>query len=298
MNPFPVQFTGMPSRKTGAKRSPAADILWGTARKLPEYQSLCHLVGRRRADEAIAMTFDPNDSSNDYLWVPPGSRLLVPTLKELLEKERNDVLNGYRDICRIFNAAARGNFSSRRDDPNRFLDPSDYGVREYDRESRKAARWIISCSGEFTKTPVPLTRIEFAINGALRVDLWSDRLPRALHKACVPAGTYDTCREMNLQTSYPSASGGQYLIERAFELMAGIPKPPLGATGWHDVAGFLLGVILRAHSLTDGNGRTARMAYAVALFQGGLPFVAPTKATEDEMCLLPPRTFGHRGGEQ
>jgi prophage maintenance system killer protein len=44
--------------------------------------------------------------------------------------------------------------------------------------------------------------------------------------------------------------------------------------GWYDVAAFLFGVIIRAHSFSDGNGHVARAAYAMAIIKGGLAFAA------------------------
>jgi hypothetical protein len=60
-----------------------------------------------------------------------------------------------------------------------------------------------------------------------------------------------------LGAKYPSTAGGQYLIKAGIRMMRGIPKPAPETKGWYDIASFLFGTIIRAHSFSDGNGRVA-----------------------------------------
>lgn len=62
-------------------------------------------------------------------------------------------------------------------------------------------------------------------------------------------------------------------------------------TADHSISGsergaFLLGATLRAHGFEDGNGRTARAAFALSQLQDGGKFHAITKEHEDELSGL------------
>ncbi len=56
---------------------------------------------------------------------------------------------------------------------------------------------------------------------------------------------------------------------------------------WTHVAGYLFGTLIRCHGYVDGNGRTARAAYALALLKGKVPFKAITPAGETALHGLP-----------
>jgi hypothetical protein len=78
-----------------------------------------------------------------------------------------------------------------------------------------------------------------------------------------------------------SASGAR-LLEMAL-VQTGAVAPGVGGVTWGDYALYLLGVIVRAHGFTDGNGRTARAVYALAMLRGGVAFVAPTNIFEQTL---------------
>jgi hypothetical protein len=271
--------------KKANNRRTLSDLL-KIAHPLPEYKALARIVGHKTADSALAMTY-----VIDSGFAQGDAKRLSDDMRVVLQKEMNDVLAGHYDLGRILTDAA-GEFSKSRNEPTRFLKPSDYGALGSEADAMKAAKWVSYQSASLTPdqngdtNTAAITRIEAAIKTGLFKNLWSDTFPSFLHAACAPKGTYDEHRGIMLGAKYPSTAGGQYLIKAGIRMMRGIPKPAPETRGWYDVASFLFGTIIRAHSFSDGNGRVARASYAVAIIKGGLAFAAPTKANEDEMCKL------------
>jgi hypothetical protein len=267
------------------KRRTLSDLL-KIAHPLAEFKSLARIVGNKTADSALAMTYVMESG-----FAQGDAKRLSDDMRQVLQKEMNDVLAGHYDLGRIL-ADAGGTFSKNRNDPLRYLKPSDYGARGSDEDPLKAAKWVSYQSASLTpdqngdSNNAAITRIEAAIKSGLSKNLWSESFPAFLHAACAPKGTYDELRGIMIGAKYPSTAGGQFLIKAGFRLMRGIPKPAPETKGWYDVAAFLFGAIIRAHSFSDGNGRVARAAYAVAIIKGQLAFAAPTKSSEDEMCKL------------
>lgn len=270
---------------TGKKRRTLADLL-KIARKEPLFKSLARIVGEKRAAGAVEMTY-PVDTG-----LAQGEEAkLAKDFRLTLQKELNDVLAGHYDLGRIALDARTGRFAALARQGG-FCAPADYGAGASDSSVVKAAKWVSFKSASLTPdqggggNPTAISAIEQAIASAAASNLWEARIAPQLHTQCAPPGTFDPLRGIMLGAKYPSTAGGQFLIEAAFKMMAGINRPATGAEEWHNVAGFLFGAIVRAHSFSDGNGRVARAAYAAAIIKGGLAFAAPTKKMEDEMCKL------------
>lgn len=267
------------------KQRSLADLL-KIARKQQIYQSLARLVSDDTAAAAVEMTYQIDSG-----LAQGDEDRLVADFKLMLQKELNDVLSGHYDLGRIAVDAGVGKFRQQAA-AGGFSAPADYGAATTDSDLLKAAKWVSYKSASLTPVqggggnPSALVAIEAAIKMATNMNLWNANLATYLHKQCAPPGTFDELRGIMPGAKYPSTAGGRFLIQAAFKQMAGIAKPGLNDSKWYDVAGFLFGSIVRAHSFSDGNGRVARAAYAAAVIKGGLPFAAPTKAMEDEMCKL------------
>jgi Fic/DOC family len=293
------------SKTASAKKRTLNDVL-EIAHQLSEYKYLARMVGNETADSALAMTY-----SLDSKLAQGDANTLSKDMREMLQKESDDIHAGQRDlerimretlICRRYSKKQPSDHVDDVYDPQplyagvdlQFLKPSDYGAHDQDPDEEKAAKWVTFKSASLTPEQngdvnfAAIVRIKAAIKSGLEKDLWDEAFPKFLHAACAPQGTYDKQRGIMLGAKYPSTAGGQYLIKEAYArgIMRRIPKPGLKSARWHDVAGLLFGMIIRAHSFSDGNGRVARAAYCVAIIQGGLYFAAPTTAIEDEMCKL------------
>jgi len=93
-------------------------------------------------------------------------------------------------------------------------------------------------------------------------------------------------RGPNPENAYPSSGGGRYLLEEMFRWTAEALWPMTGDRAWQDVALFYLGAIGTVQGFPDGNKRVARMAYAITLLKGGLPFIAPNSRLEAELIRM------------
>lgn len=166
------------------------------------------------------------------------------------------------------------------------LDGALFGVEAADSEARKAARWLCYASNSDREAgEVAVQAAESVIGQAVRV---------------TPIHTFEGIKAVNWSLLFgrqgqpyrfiattggnlPSSVTGQRLLELALGYAATVPRD---AAGWRGLAGFLLGAVLRAHGFVDGNGRTARAAYAIALLKGGVPFQAVTVRAENELSGL------------
>ncbi|MFK7819260.1 MAG: hypothetical protein AB8G99_11110 [Planctomycetaceae bacterium] len=73
---------------------------------------------------------------------------------------------------------------------------------------------------------------------------------------------------------YPSVPGGIQVLERALNLAKF--QPPQGDERWYDIGLFLLGSIIAAQPVLDGNKRLSRLVYAAVLLMGGVDLYFPT----------------------
>lgn len=93
-------------------------------------------------------------------------------------------------------------------------------------------------------------------------------------------------RAPNYMCSYPSSIGGRHLLERIFQLTSNIAWPAQGDRKWYDFALFYMAAVVTVQGYTDGNKRTGRMAYSVMLLKGGVPFIAPNVALENQLHAM------------
>src|SRR2546430_16322950 len=118
------------SRKPADRQRRLSDLL-KIAHKVPTYQSLARVVGKKHADSAVEMSY-PMDSG----LVQGDEQRLANDISQMLQKELKDVLAGHYDIGRIAGDAASGVFS--RDTwAGRYLKPSDYGAAGPDSDTLK-----------------------------------------------------------------------------------------------------------------------------------------------------------------
>src|ERR1700693_1343276 len=147
--------------KKANNRRTLSDLL-KIARPLPEYKSLARIVGNKTADSALAMTYviDSGLAQGD-------DKRLSDDMRVVLQKEMNDVLAGHYDLGRILTDAT-GEFSKNRNDPNRFLKPSEYGALGSEADALKAAKWVSYQSASLTPdwngdtNTAAITRLEAA----------------------------------------------------------------------------------------------------------------------------------------
>lgn len=284
-NPFLKFFKRPPAPLVpGAPKLRTFKELVAIAQALPEYQSLTALVGPKSGALAIEMSY-PMEAGFAGQF---SEAKLIPRMKDDFRKELSDVHRCIHAITRITFMTRNKVFATL--PSHKLMKPADYRALDSDSDLIKAAKWVSYNSGTFMADQTgdhdsaAIQGLERAIKRGAELPMWDDHFLESMRKHCTPPATLNADRPMDPQAKYPSAAGGQYVLRQAFAYMQAVPKPARESDGWRVVACFLLGVILRSHSFLDGNGRTARCAYAAALRKGGLPFTAPTRACEDEIC--------------
>jgi len=91
----------------------------------------------------------------------------------------------------------------------------------------------------------------------------------------------------SLMVPYPSNIGGAAAVNWILgDLDNNVTLPAQGNTLWYDYALYLFGSIVSAQGFTDGNKRAGRMAYALMLLSGAVPFIAPKNNLGAELAAM------------
>lgn len=103
-----------------------------------------------------------------------------------------------------------------------------------------------------------------------------DTILRSAWNELVPAApTHRGWNMVTIQSPYPSNIGGTKLINDMLAGMNNRAMPAQGDDAWYDWALFVFGSMMAAQAFTDGNKRISRLAYALVLLSGEVPFIAP-----------------------
>ena len=159
------------------------------------------------------------------------------------------------------------------------MKPAEYGAKEGDSEAMKASRWVNNASNSTKGNEAEIKIVAKIIEEAIKKTKLTDSAHLAtLNKVLANKKTADY-RAIVMSSPLPSSPAGARLLNVALQ---DISKKKIGDPGMAaaDLPGYLLGALVRCHGFVDGNGRTARVAYAVAMLQGGLPFKAVTSKGE------------------
>lgn len=165
--------------------------------------------------------------------------------------------------------------------------PASYGVATGDSEAVKASKWINNASNSTKGNAAEITAVAKILEEAVKMTTLSSTQHLAtLNKVLVNSAPTPAPRSIVLGSPLPSSVAGARMLELAITELA---KKNLGGANrdWTDVAGYLFGTLIRCHGYVDGNGRTARAAYALALLKGKVPFKAITPAGETALHGLP-----------
>ncbi len=169
--------------------------------------------------------------------------------------------------------------------PN-ILAPANYHVAVGDNAATQAAKWICNSSNTLGMGHLAAVRnvLQLAIAGNL--DMENRQHLLMINNATNLGAAGPAFRGVALPPGkIPSSPSGAWLLNQALILIHG--HAALGGVGnptWRDLACYLLGAIIRCHGYTDGNGRTARAAYAICVLRGGgAGFDAPTVAFEQTL---------------
>lgn len=161
----------------------------------------------------------------------------------------------------------------------RTMAEADYGATAAMTDMEKAFRWV--CNNWHQEDREGIAGVwgaltQFAGGGggvpALGPD---DRMIKTIHQMIVSQPYPVPFRNVNPNASYPSSMGGNVLLKRIFADTAAAAFPPAGNDLWYDWALFYMAAVVTVQGFVDANKRTGRMAYAVVLVKGGVPFLAP-----------------------
>lgn len=294
---FPVRFPfGRRSRAEVLPNAKWAVRTIAEALKLgletENFKQVAWIVGMERAERSFRMTFKLSPTCESQSVKDPEE--FKRFVNKLWACERREIDRGRSELQTMARKAMAHKYD--RWDPTLYKKMTTFGAVDSDSDARKAAKWLSYKSDTYKKELNDAQRgdylgaVEAGITKAAKHSLWDERFLIPIRKACSPSGLFENERGVNFEQEgkYPSGPSGEYLREQLFFFMRGIPKPSRqGDDGWRGIALFLLGALLQAHSFTDGNGRTARAAYAAALLQGGLAFAAPKWDFETKLSRMP-----------
>ncbi len=143
-------------------------------------------------------------------------------------------------------------------------------------EHSKATSWLThgvhGNTSAYTRNLRQLSRRDgsnpLGANDTIARQAWSDLVPIAPgYRGWSAAAT---------AVPYPSnIGGGKVLNDVLADLSNNVALPPLGDNRWYDWALFVYGSMMTVQAFTDGNKRISRLAYALMIVNGGVPFVAP-----------------------
>ncbi len=248
-------------------------------RKLSEYKQLKRISGDF-ADETVEAMWGKFAMNGKASHMNSSADKLnyKKAMASTLQGEINNLLGGHYHIGNLLVQASGSTMGQKlRQNP---LQPQDYGADANDTELVKAAKWIVHGSntlrnaGNDENAPVNLTKIRAAMEhvvGNMDIKNWNAIL--YLHQRLVDQNGLKTSRGPSAEVKYCSTGGGRYLLNRSFEMLAGISSPPNDDDKWDSMACFVIGSIIRSHGFTDGNGRAARGMFACVLLKGGRTFV-------------------------
>jgi hypothetical protein len=157
-----------------------------------------------------------------------------------------------------------------------------------DADELKAAKWLVNASNTLTPAHIPNARaaLHLAVTGGVQLDTVAglQLLNNALDLAGGGAGAPAFRATALPPGKIPASATGAWLLSESL----GFVRAALAGGGppWQELALYMLGMLIRSHGFTDGNGRTARGAYAVLMLRGAVPFVAPTIAFEQTLHQL------------
>ncbi|TYC49152.1 hypothetical protein FMN50_24100 [Rhodobacterales bacterium] len=318
------QFPNPFRRRTEVYRATSREVI-DLIRRTTEYQALERATDQESADITVMSVLNfiiqSDPQLRNFASINRSHDFLTNIIPGFLTIELQKVQTSILHLEQLLFSAFANMAHELRTNPGLQRQPNQYGAAPNDSDSLKAAKWICSASGTVGRNPgqQTLSKIQDTIEKVLRLDM-DLRDPRTLeyiHEAIVEpvALPSQAFRKPNRDTNYPGSGGGNYLryfaSQQAMqiqEFMAMPPTDPLpdpaavrpGQIGnfnpvpdlarrfnnYGNIACYLFGAHIRAHSFSDGNGRTVRTLYACAMIKCGHGFIAPAPVFERRLTGL------------
>ncbi|MEM9103549.1 MAG: hypothetical protein AAGB12_14645 [Pseudomonadota bacterium] len=171
---------------------------------------------------------------------------------------------------------------------NTILNQNDYGGQNYNTTHEKAAAWIVSKSNSIGKGndfAQEVQRISDIIQANMNTDLTNINNIEQLHETILgdAADRLASFRRPEMVGTAPNHNGytsnsiGHQLLSQHLGQLGNPPEPKA-----------IFGIVTGDHGFVDGNGRLARVAYAIAALQNNANnFAAPDLAAEKLLHGLP-----------
>ena len=295
-------------------------------RRTTEYRNLEKATDQESADITVMSVLNfiiQSDHSlqGNYASINRSHDFLTSMIPGFLTTELEKVQASILHLNGLLMSAYANMAAELRTTPGLQMPPNQYGAAANDSDSLKAAKWICNASGTVGANPdqQTISKIQDTIEKVLRLEM-DVRDPRALdyiHKAIVEPETNlsRAFRRPHRATNYPGSGGGNYLknfvgrqARQIREFIAMPPTDPLPDparvrpgkmrnfifvpelsrrfNNYGNIACYLFGAHIRAHSFADGNGRTVRALYACAMIKSGQGFIAPASGFERRLSGL------------
>lgn len=227
-------------------------------------------------NQVIDGNLKPSWSSlKDDIAVESGSRFLSIENKNLESvKKQMETLLGQMESGTVKQAI-----------DGHVMAPATYGAADSDSDVVKAAKWLnrasnsVQGSDEKARAKAIAETVSILEEAAKKTGVNSIAHITMLNKVLLDSKATPKVRGIVMGSPLPSSIAGARMLDLA---LVDLAKKPLGGPGrdWNDVAGYLFAAVIRCHGFADGNGRTARAAFALAMLKGKVPFRAIDTAGE------------------
>lgn len=173
----------------------------------------------------------------------------------------------------------------------RSMAEAEYGATAAMSDMEKAFRWVCNNWHQEDREGIAgvwgaLTQFAGAGGGGVLALGTDARMIKTIHQMIMSQPYPVAFRNVNPNASYPSSMGGNVLMKKIFEGTAGVVFPPPGDDLWYDWALFYMAALVTVQGFVDANKRTGRMAYAVVLVKGGVPFAAPNLDLQNQLFKM------------
>jgi hypothetical protein len=262
-------------------KSKTSNIKSGLLNRPASGGALCQILGEPAAKQVIALVVDHHMAA--AIALDRSYAQLFELGDAVIGLELTNI---YSSLFRLGGLALRLNLHNMANQltAGNVLAEATYNALVGDSPATKAAKWLVHSSNTLADAQVSAIRDTLiALNNQPVALNTLAGLAQINYMVNIGGGIAPQYRgiAVNGGRIVCSASGTR-LLELSMQQTAGV-VPGVGGITWADYALYLLATVVRAHGFTDGNGRTARAAYALAMLRGGVAFRAPTNQFETSL---------------
>jgi hypothetical protein len=255
----------------GAKKLTADDLAAALDPKIMSDLS-SEMQNPTAAKRLVRETAEYFGSQKDWFTGKKARNEVIKEFERIVAGETIKAEMCRKDLARLSSMHSKGEFDVLLQDADNVLEPSEYGVIDGDDDVTRAAKWICKCSGTLKGDGLAAVRDVIKKGVSSKEPLTIEAVDR-MWRELVPVPSHRVRHIAESAIPLLCDKVGHVKMENAITMKT-------GADDSRDKAFYLMSTIIRAHGYPDGNGRVARVVYAVSQLRG-LPDVAqsPAKTT-------------------